>query len=425
MRMLCCLMMTLVLAAACVAAEPFPPLVFPQGVGVNIHFTRGHEKDLDMIAAAGIKVVRMDMTWAGIERKQGEYDFSAYDELTANLLKRGLRPLYILDYSNRLYEPVVEVKRHGKLVERVASPDDPESAAAFARWAGAAAKRYQGKGVIWEIWNEPNLAGFWAPEPNVEHYIQLARATCAAIRAADKDAVIIAPGSSQFAWEFQEAMFKAGLLEQLDGVSVHPYRHHLSPETVEPDYRRLRGLIDQYAPAGRKIAILSGEWGYTTADGPHGITLEQQARYIVRQQITNVLWHVPVSIWYDWINDGPDPKEHEHNFGIVFRDHEPKPSYRALQTMTRQLAGYRIERRIPLEKPEDFAIVCTKEGGAAKLVAWTIGEARQVTLAPDVLGAAKIDVADLYGAPSTAARIADGKLTIDLTDSPIYVTFKP
>src|SRR5262245_57865871 len=72
-----------------------PEPVIPAGVGVNIHFVRGHEKDLDMIAAGGFKFIRMDFGWAGIERKKGQYDWSAYDELTANLEKRGIRALYI------------------------------------------------------------------------------------------------------------------------------------------------------------------------------------------------------------------------------------------------------------------------------------------------------------------------------------------
>src|SRR5271157_2969225 len=106
-------------------AADLPELVLPQGVGVNIHFVRGHERDLDLIAAAGFKFIRMDFGWGAIERKQGEYDWAEYEELAANLEKRGLRPLYILDYSNEIYEPG-------------ASPQHPESVAAFARWAGAA-----------------------------------------------------------------------------------------------------------------------------------------------------------------------------------------------------------------------------------------------------------------------------------------------
>ena len=68
-----------------------PEPVLPAGVGVNIHFVTGHEKDLDMIAGAGFKFVRMDFQWGGIERSKGEYDWSGYEELLTNLEKRGLR----------------------------------------------------------------------------------------------------------------------------------------------------------------------------------------------------------------------------------------------------------------------------------------------------------------------------------------------
>jgi Cellulase (glycosyl hydrolase family 5) len=149
----------------------FPELVLPQGVGVNIHFIRGHAGDLDMMAAAGFRFARMDLAWAATERVKGRYDWSAYDDLTAHLLQRGIRPYYILDYSNPLYE------------SGDASPQHPASVAAFARWAAATATHYQGKLIIWEIWNEPN-GGFWKPHPDVAQYTALALPTCKAIRSA-------------------------------------------------------------------------------------------------------------------------------------------------------------------------------------------------------------------------------------------------
>ena len=80
--------------------------------GVNIHFTGGHEKDLDLIAAAGFKFIRMDFGWQSTEREKGIYNWSAYDELTSNLEKRGMRAIYILDYSNSLYEgrPMLRIR---------------------------------------------------------------------------------------------------------------------------------------------------------------------------------------------------------------------------------------------------------------------------------------------------------------------------
>jgi hypothetical protein len=105
--------------------------------GVNIHFTTGHEEDLDMIAAAGLKYVRMDLIWQRTETAKGIYDWSEYDELTGNLRKRRLAAIYILDYSNSLYEDTVLFKDPitGEKHKGIASPRNPESVEAFSRWA--------------------------------------------------------------------------------------------------------------------------------------------------------------------------------------------------------------------------------------------------------------------------------------------------
>ena len=65
---------------------------------------------------------------------------------------------------------------------------------------------------------------------------------------------------------FLEECFRAGLLEHLDAVSVHPYRSYdRGPETAGANYARLRELIKKYAPAAkRSLPILSGEWDYAT-----------------------------------------------------------------------------------------------------------------------------------------------------------------
>ena len=81
------------LAPLILTAADLPTPVLPNGVGVNIHFTQGHGRDLDLIAAAGFRFVRMDFGWESTERQKGEYDWSAYDALTADLEHRGLRAI--------------------------------------------------------------------------------------------------------------------------------------------------------------------------------------------------------------------------------------------------------------------------------------------------------------------------------------------
>jgi hypothetical protein len=405
-------------------AADLPELVLPQGAGVNIHFTRGHTQDLDMIAAAGFKFIRMDFSWGGTERKKGEYNWAEYDELTANLEKRGLRAIYILDYSNSLYEEQVVEKdsRTGQEHKTTASPRRPESVAAFARWAGEAAKHFRGRRVIWEIWNEPNI-GFWKPKPDVQQYIALAKATCQAVRANDPQATIIAPASSEFPWAFLEAMFQAGLLEQLDAVSVHPYRNYQRPpETAVEDYLKLRALIERYAsPAKRGMPIISGEWGYATHD--KGVSLETQAAFLVRQQLANLLNGIPLSIWYDWKNDGQDTAYNEHNFGTVVHDLKPKPAYEALQVMTKQLAGYRLAHLLPNLDAQDFVVLCVNADGDKNLAAWTLGADHSQFINIGESSPEGISIVDGKG-KALPVNWEAGQLSLRLTQLPQYIKLK-
>ena len=400
-----------------------PEPVLPAGVGVNIHFVTGHEQDLDLIAGAGFKFVRMDFAWGGIETRQGEYAWSGYEELLANLEKRGLRAIFILDYSHPLYEETVTSPHPitGAPQKGTASPQHPASIAAFAHWAAAAAKHFQGRHVLWEIWNEPN-GNFWSPKPDAQQYSTLALATCKAIREVEPRATIIGPASSGFPWEFLETFLKSGVLEYLDAVSVHPYRNpRSSPETAASDYQKLRTLIERYAPTSKKdrIPILSGEWGYSTHK--RGVSLETQAAFAARQQLANLLNGVPMSIWYDWKNDGPDPNENEHNFGTVLPGLQPKPAYVAIQTLTHELSGHRIARRVSLPSDKDYVLLCANQAGGQKLAAWTLGEPHEVSLEINLRGEDNLKTVSGNGEASTA-KTDSGRLILELKSAPQYVT---
>jgi len=401
--------------------------VLPDGVGVNIHFTRGHEKDIAMIAAAGFRFVRMDLLWARTERRGGEYDWSDYDELIAELARHGIRAYFILDYSNPLYEGTVITQNTdtGRREDRsTASPRRPESIAAFALWAAAAATHFSSRHVVWEIWNEPNIE-FWKPEPDVKQYIALALATCKAIRQADPQATIVAPATSSFPWEYLKKFLKSGVLEYLDGVSVHPYRSEESPpETAIEDYKRLRRLIEKSAPneAKKKIPIISGEWGYSS-DKKTGVSLEKQADFIARQQLSNVLQEVPISIWYDWKNDGEDVNEPGHNFGTVTYDLQPKPGYVAIQTLTRELSGYRIASRRSTGNKKDFVLILKNSIGETKLAVWTIGKPHTVAIDLKATSATELFFVDGHGKSGTI-EIGKNNFTVTLASSPQYITLK-
>jgi polysaccharide biosynthesis protein PslG len=399
-----------------------PQPVVPMSVGVNIHFVTGQQQDLDLIAGAGFKFIRMDFAWEATEPSKGQYHWTDYDELMANLDKRGLRAILILDYSHHLYEETVTSPNPitHKPESNIASPQHPESVAAFARWAAAAAKHFAGRHVLWEIWNEPN-GNFWSPKPNAEQYTALALATAKAMREAEPHAAIIGPASSGFPWGFLETFLKSGMLEYLDGVSVHPYRNpNKPPETAAVDYERLGALIERYAPPSRKdrVPILSGEWGYSTCK--RGVTLETQGAFAARQQLANLLCGVPLSIWYDWKNDGPDLNENEHNFGTVLPDLSPKPAYVAIRTLTHELNGYRIVRRLALPSDKDYALLCENEDGRRTIAAWTLGEPHTVGIEAGLQAGIKPTAVNGSG-EALALKAEPGHLLLELSALPQYV----
>ena len=103
-----------------------------------------------MIAAAGFKFIRTDFVWRAIERTKGVYDWTAYDELVGNLNKRGIRAIEILCYSSSLYEEAVNFTNPltDKVQQSPASPQHPESIAAFAKWAAAMAEHFKGSNIV-------------------------------------------------------------------------------------------------------------------------------------------------------------------------------------------------------------------------------------------------------------------------------------
>jgi hypothetical protein len=344
------------------------------GLGVNIHFTSPQVGEIEMIAAAGFKWVRMDFFWEATEKKKGEYDFKEYENLMTELQKHNMSALLVFDYGNKLYGEKSLTTEEGRK--------------GYAHWAATAADHFKGRGIIWEIYNEPNGDNFWYNHHDVQQYIAMALEAVKAIRAKTPDEIIIGPALTSVELAFLDECFKAGLLNYWDAVSVHPYRQ-TGPETVISDYNEVKKLIAKYAPKGKTIPIISGEWGYSSVW--NGFNDAAQAKYLTRELITNSMNGVPVSIWYDWRNDGTNNKEGEHNFGLVLNEYHsganpvftPKESYFFAKTLSSVLKGYHYVKRIATDNVNDY-IVLFSDGKNLKLAVWTtIAQAHQVSIPSD------------------------------------------
>jgi len=253
--------------------------------------------------------------------------------------------------------------------------------------------------------------------------VKLALAVGETIRAAAPGEAYIGPATSTVDFAFLEACFKGGLLEYWDALSIHPYRQN-DPETASAEFRRLRGLIAQYAPKGKRIPILSGEWGYSSVWS--GMNEIKQGKRLPRQWLNNLANDVPLSIWYDWHDEGLDPKEAEHHFGTVLnpyhkdRDpvYDPKPAYLAAKTLTTALNGFRFNKRLAVDSADDYVLLFSK-GDEVRLAVWTTSLQPHNAVIPASPGRFRVTAHTGENLPLVTAD--KNGLTITVTDAPQYL----
>jgi hypothetical protein len=339
--------------------------------GLSVQFTDNFLKQdnwrarLDLISPLGATVVRIDLNWPWVEATPGSYDWSLYDQYVAELAKRHLRPLFILNRPNPPYGMPYDAVVDGKRERGIGPPATPHDTAAFARFAAVAAERYRSLDPIWEIWNEPDQDGFWPPSPSPKDYVTLARETCLAVKQRVPNAVVVGPAAAQMptVWRprkplFDELVADTVLLGCLDAISLHTHRFKQKPETVSRDYLVLRdGYLSKWPDTVPRKPIIDTEWGDSVYAS--GISEDTQARWLARMYLVNLMERVKLTNWYCLVDVGSDDAEMEHRFGLVRADGTRRPAYQAYMVMAQQLGATSLRQVVARFHPR------TAEGASA------------------------------------------------------------
>lgn len=239
------------------SAFPLPTTKPLDGAAVNVRSATLTQNDIQQISQSGFKYVRMDLWWVNVEWFKGRYDFSFWDNVMSWTKAAGLRVDFVLDAGNQNYTKT-----------NMTLPDSPAAQQAYINFATACVKRYQGQGVLWEIFNEPDLSNL-----NATAYASLAHRTIQSIRSVAPQEWILGPSISSIANPSALAFLKTccdnGLLSDLDGVSVHPYNSD-SPETMGMRFASIQSQLASYGFPS--MPLMATEWGYPSAGLPASLT---------------------------------------------------------------------------------------------------------------------------------------------------------
>ena len=396
---------------------PNPP---PCGwVGSGLHGSHGWAygdlRFLDILAAAGIGVVREEFGWSGIEQAKGQYAVSPQIEKFVDGLKeRGIRLNLLLTYGNPLYE----------------NPLDPD---AYARWAAWMATHFAGRVTDFEIWNEPANFMFqkqyggerFGNAPWIGKFVELSRKAGAAIREVRPEATVVL--CAEDCWPTLKQMLEEGIGPAGHVISVHPYCHgQPRPERewfFSDGGRELRSVSRAHGGPERVViteagwTTYEGEMEYLSiAGGYPRSSLVHQAQYLVRMQLTAKACGADYAVQYDFRDDGPRRNYTEHNFGLVHEDASPKPSLLAVAALTRLVGQGRYSGDVSPD-PARLRAYVFQVNDRPVLAAYAVEGSAELVLP---VGVARVEIADLMG-NRQPRECPNGTLRLTLSETPVYV----
>jgi hypothetical protein len=220
--------------------------------GICAHLQSGEEhqqmpRNLHMIRKAGIRWLRVDFSWGGIESPQGNWQYAHIDRVVGEAKENGLHILPLLLYNVNWANPAWQ------------------HLDAWLAYVEKTVSRYKDTFRYWEVWNEPNL--FW-DNPNGANYKILLEATCRKIKEIDPGIQVVYGGTSGIPLEFFEASFQAGAGDYFDVLNIHPYRGRMTSVELaagyQEDLENLRRLMAKYHIADKKIWVTEMGWSTWT-----------------------------------------------------------------------------------------------------------------------------------------------------------------
>jgi xylan 1,4-beta-xylosidase len=307
------------------------------------------------------------------------YDWTKIDQLYDAFLRMGIKPFVELGFT-----PEAMATSQQTIFYWKGNTSHPEPRAwhalvdAFARHLVDRYGAQEVRSWFFEVWNEPNLDGFWE-KADKQAYLALYENSARAIKAVDPLLKVGGPSTAGAAWVPDLLDFAAQRGLPVDFVTTHTYgveggfldeyghddnKLSANPDAISADVRRVRQQIEATKFAG--IPLYFSEWStsYNPRDPVHDSYIS--AAYILGKLKATRDDAQGMSYWtYSDLFEEPGPPTatFQGGFGLMTPEGIRKPAWFAYKYLN-QLHG----RELPLG---DQQVLATTANGRAAVLAWS------------------------------------------------------
>jgi hypothetical protein len=302
-------------------------------------------RDFPLMERARVGSMRFLVNWRDRVR-DGTYDFAPYDITVGRAAASGIRAL---PFIYQRPPPRNQAQRRQMANFAAAMVRRYGRGGEFWRPGGAYQSAHPGAQprpiVSWQILNEQNGRAYFGARPSPRLYARALRVTARAIRRVNKRAEIVLGGmfatprgkGSMTSWQYLRRLYRVKRVKRFfDSVAIHPYAGNL--KGVRQQIVRIRRVMRRNRD--RKAGLRITEFGWGAQRGSHQLFKgpKGQARMLRRSfrmlKKNRKRWRIRGAHWFSW-QDGDVPCPYCPSSGLVTKDRQPKPSFRAFRRVAR------------------------------------------------------------------------------------------
>lgn len=371
------------------------------------HTERWPEDDqVKEVLAAGLcgaKVIRTGHGWGSVEPQKGQFDFARLDALMQRYNDQGMELQLLLGFTARWAAKQEFLNAADWRDWAMNAPADMDGWETYCR---KMAEHYRDRVRYWEVWNEPDIGFF---RGTLDEYLEMLKRANRAINGVDPKLEVMTGGFAAYYRNpsFVEAVV-VGAQQDYDVLAWH--RHGPFDgfqQEVDGPVAAMRAKLNPPKP------LYFNETAMHSTGGQEKMQAEQLVKKLTFAWSRGAIGYT----WYDLRNDGYDPTDAEHNYGMVTNDFYPKAVYPTYNTLAKHLTGKQFAHQLDLG-PARWAFSFTGDGQTV-IAAWDERRGGQQFILDTA--ATKAVRMDLMGNQTPLDLLPGGRVILDCRAEPGYL----